>query len=235
MEMLAFEQTLTAATHVLVANKLPISRLRDLLLDEYDNYNPDERKHLRGSTMRRLFDFLYSPVLRFALAAEDNLLEYRSILERNQSLIVNLAVQDPDARRLLGCLMTVYAEHGAKSRADLPPGTRFGTHFLVLDEFHDFVSQSAAQLTSMLSETRKFNLFAVLSHQTLHQVPDQMRSGLQNVEVDITFEGRLGRKATWDRLSFHSWAPRRVWATGRERVAFGDPHQEPLLGWSIFC
>ena len=163
--------------------------------------------------MRRLFDLLYSPVLRFALAAEDNLLEYRAILERNQSLIINLAVQDPDARRLLGCLMTVYAEHGAKSRADLPPGTRFGTQFLVLDEFHDFVSQSAAQLTSMLSETRKFNLFAVLSHQTLDQVPDRMHSGLQNVKGDITFEGRLGRKATWVRLSFHSWAPRRVWLT----------------------
>ena len=60
--------------------------------DEYDQYNPDEREHLCGSPMRRLFDLLYSPVLRFALAAEDNLLEYRSILERNQSLIVNLAV-----------------------------------------------------------------------------------------------------------------------------------------------
>jgi hypothetical protein len=43
----------------------------------------------------------------------------------------------------------------------------------------------------MLSETRKFNLFAMLSHQTLDQVPDRMRSGLQNVEVDITF--RTGR------------------------------------------
>jgi hypothetical protein len=138
--MLALKQIVTTATHVLVANTLPIFRLHDLLLDvnkdwrdrllanvsdpliasffhdEYDQYNPDERKHLRGSTMRRLFDLLYSPVLRSALAAEDNLLMYRSILERNQSLIVNLAVQDPDARRLLGCLMTVYAERGAKSR-----------------------------------------------------------------------------------------------------------------------
>jgi hypothetical protein len=43
----------------------------------------------------------------------------------------------------------------------------------------------------MLSETCKFNLFAVLSHQTLDQVPDRMRSGLQHVEVDITF--RTGR------------------------------------------
>jgi hypothetical protein len=31
----------------------------------------------------------------------------------------------------------------------------------VLDVLQDFVSQSATQLTSTLSETRKFNLFAV--------------------------------------------------------------------------
>jgi hypothetical protein len=61
----------------------------------------------------------------------------------------------------------------------------------VIDELQVVVSQSAAQLTSTLSETRKFNLFAVLSHQTLDQVPDRMRSALQNVEVDITF--RTGR------------------------------------------
>jgi hypothetical protein len=96
--MLTFKRIVTTAIHVPVVNKLPISRLRDLLLDmnkdwrdrllanvadpliasffhdEYDQYNPDERKHLRGSTMRRLFDLLYSPVLRFAIAAEDNLL-----------------------------------------------------------------------------------------------------------------------------------------------------------------
>ena len=28
--------------------------------------------------------------------------------------------------------------------------------------------------------------------------------------------GGLGRKATWDRLSFHSWAPRRVWLSGHQ-------------------
>ena len=39
-----------------------------------------------------------------------------------------------------------------------------------------------------------------------------------------TSEGRLGRKSTWDRLSFHSWAPQRIWLSGRERIAFGEPH-----------
>jgi hypothetical protein len=40
--------------------------------------------------------------------------------------------------------------------------------------------------------------------------------------------GRLGRKPTWDQLSFHSWVPRRVWLSGQERIAFGDPHWEHL-------
>ncbi len=44
----------------------------------------------------------------------------------------------------------------------------------------------------MLSQTRKFNTFVVLSHQTREQIPEEMRSGLQNVEVDITF--RTGRE-----------------------------------------
>jgi hypothetical protein len=210
----AFEQIVTAGTHVLVDNGLPLTQLREVLLNkdyrdrllanvsdeliasffhhEYDQWDSRERMNLHGSTMRRLFLLLYSPTLRHALAASDNLLEYRSILERNQSLIINLAVKDEDTQKLLGCLLTVYAEQGAKSRADLPAGSRFGTHFLALDEFHQFVSQSSEALTGMMSQTRKFGMFVLLSHQTLDQIPETMRGALQNVEVEITF--RTGRE-----------------------------------------
>jgi hypothetical protein len=37
---------------------------------------------------------------------------------------------------------------------------------------------------------------------------------LEHYVEERTPEGQLGRKATWDRLSFHSWAPRRVWHSG---------------------
>jgi hypothetical protein len=63
---------------------------------------------------------------------------------------------------------------------------------VVLDEFQDFVSQSKDTLTAMLSETRKFGVFEVLSHQTRSQIPERMEGALQNVEVDITF--RTGRE-----------------------------------------
>jgi hypothetical protein len=44
----------------------------------------------------------------------------------------------------------------------------------------------------MLSQTRKFGMFVVLSHQTRDQIPERMWGALQNVEVDVTF--RTGRE-----------------------------------------
>jgi hypothetical protein len=51
---------------------------------------------------------------------------------------------------------------------------------------------------------------------------------LEHSVEERTPGGRLGRKAIWDRLTFHSWAPRRVWLSGQERLSFGDPHWEHL-------
>jgi hypothetical protein len=51
---------------------------------------------------------------------------------------------------------------------------------------------------------------------------------LEHYPTEYHHSGRVARKATWDRLSFHSWAPRRVWLGGRERLAFGEPHWESV-------
>jgi hypothetical protein len=51
---------------------------------------------------------------------------------------------------------------------------------------------------------------------------------LEHYPTEYSPQGRPARKPTWDRLSFHSWAPRRVWLGGQERLAFGEPHWEHL-------
>ena len=40
--------------------------------------------------------------------------------------------------------------------------------------------------------------------------------------------GRLGRRASWDRVSFDSWAPRRVRFGGQERLSLGEPGWQPM-------
>ena len=46
---------------------------------------------------------------------------------------------------------------------------------------------------------------------------------LEHYPIEYSPQGRMARKPTWDRLTFHSWAPRRVWLGGHERLAFGEP------------
>lgn len=40
--------------------------------------------------------------------------------------------------------------------------------------------------------------------------------------------GRLVLKETWDRVSFASRTPRKVWFSGRERVSLGESDWHPL-------
>src|ERR687898_831448 len=47
---------------------------------------------------------------------------------------------------------------------------------------------------------------------------------LEHYVEQRTPAGRLGRKPTWDRLSFHSWAPRRGWPSRAGRSPVWDPH-----------
>jgi hypothetical protein len=56
---------------------------------------------------------------------------------------------------------------------------------------------------------------------------------LEQYVEERTPHGRLGRKATWDRLTFHTWRPRRVWLSGHERLSFGEPQWEHLPGREV--
>jgi DNA segregation ATPase FtsK/SpoIIIE-like protein len=114
-------------------------------------------------------------------------LDFRRILDTNQSVIINLAVADAEARRLLGCLLTVAAEQGALSRSELPPGERHGRHVLIIDEFSEFTAQSEEALARMLSQTRKFGLYLVMAHQTWSQASSRLKGALQNVGLEVVF------------------------------------------------
>jgi hypothetical protein len=114
-------------------------------------------------------------------------------MDNDVSVIYDLGgVQNPDARRLLGCLITVGYELAAMSRADTPAGrTRRNQHHLILDEFAEYVAQSEEALTRMLALCRKYGLHLTLAHQTWSQASQRLRGALQNAGVEIVF--KLGR------------------------------------------
>ncbi len=160
--------------------------------DGFDRLKPHDQVDQAGAALRRAHLLTIQPVLKHGLGQPGLLLPFRELLDAGRSLIVDLAVDDEDTKRLLGCLLTVFAEQGALSRAELPPAARVGTTFLAIDEFSSFSAQSAEALAAMLSQTRKYGLFATLAHQNWTQTSEKLRGALQNCGLEVTF--RLGRE-----------------------------------------
>ncbi|KJS53437.1 hypothetical protein VM98_25305 [Streptomyces rubellomurinus subsp. indigoferus] len=202
-----FENILKHSVIALRQNHLPLTRLSDLLTDtsfreavlsrvtdpqvvRFFHFRMDQWGRdaplMKESTLNRADLLTLSPILRYALGSRSNTLDFRQIIDSGTSVIVNLAVASPDARRLFGCLLTVGMETAALSRSNIRAGGKARTpHFLILDEFSQFMAQSEESLTRMLSETRKYNLFCVMAHQNWSQASDRLKGALQNVGMEV--------------------------------------------------
>lgn len=208
------KNVLLAAALVLVEAGLPVTRMHDLLTDKpfrdqlleqisddqarrffkerYDHWGR-EAPLMIESTLRRVFLLTFAPVLRHTLGQSENWLDFRRFIDENISVIYDLGgVENPDARRLLGCLITVGYEMASLSRSDLSGGAAARNHHhLILDEFAEYVSQSEEALARILSLCRKYGLYLTLAHQTWSQASERLRGALQNCGAEIVF--KLGR------------------------------------------
>lgn len=205
-----FDVLVKKGVKVLISNGLPLTRLFRLLTDrtyretllpreadpdvvaffreQYDRLKPSDQIDQAGAALRRADLLTYHPELKYALGASDLGIPFRELLDQGQSLLVNLALADEETKRLYGSLLTVFIEQAALSRADLPPGSRHGATFLIVDEFSSFSATSAEALATMLSQTRKYGLFTTLAHQNWTQASARLIGALQNVGLEVTFQ-----------------------------------------------
>ncbi|MHB8644650.1 MAG: type IV secretory system conjugative DNA transfer family protein [Thermomicrobiales bacterium] len=210
----AFENAVLAGVSVLIRHQLPIVFLHDLFTDaawradllkdvtdptvrgffqRLDRWGSREQAMYLESTLRRAFLLGFSPVLRYSLGqTEHRLGPFRERMDAGQSLIVNLGLPDPDARRLLGSFLTVFMEQGALQRVDTDAERRGKNHTLILDEFAAVSSQSGTALAHILEQCRKFGLGLVLANQSGGQLTERMKSALAGVGTSVVF--RLGRQ-----------------------------------------
>jgi hypothetical protein len=219
-----FDTLLPRALRVLLANNLPITALEPFFWDEHfrsrllDRLNtPDaatitnyfahvyaelrrsEQITYAGSVLRRAALLTDLPVLRYSFAQPHNRLQFRKIMDSGQSVIINLALRELEASRLLGCLLTVGYEQAALSRAE---GATRRSHHLIVDEFHSFTTQSAQAFSSMLSQSRKFGLYLCAAHQFWGQANHHLQEALQNTGIEVVFTvGRPDAEYTAKQLS----------------------------------
>jgi Icc-related predicted phosphoesterase len=219
-----FDTLLPRALRVLLANNLPLTALEPFLWDEqfrtrlleryadsdgatiaqyfrnvYAELRRSEQITYAGSVLRRTALLTDLPILRYSLSQPDNLLQFREIIDSGRSVIINLAVRELEASRLLGCLLTVGYEQAALSRAD---NQQRRSHHLIVDEFHSFATNSSQAFASMLSQTRKYGLYLGLAHQFWGQANQHLQEALQNTGIEVVFNlGRTDAEYTARELS----------------------------------
>jgi hypothetical protein len=143
---------------------------------EFDRWRPTDRTEYIASLQNKLGAFTANERLQRILGQPENRLDLRQIMDAGQPLLVNLSKGrlGENAANLLGALLVSSLQLAAMSRGDVPQGER-PDYSLVIDKFQNFTTPSIATL---LSESRKFRVHAVLAHQYLAQLDERIRDAV---------------------------------------------------------
>jgi len=115
--------------------------------------------------------------------------DLRNVMDEGKILLVKLDKGKlKDSADLLGSLIMAKVQMAAFSRSDVPQSRR-RPFYLYIDEFQNFATES---FLVVLSEARKYGLCLIMAHQTLSQIPSELREAiLGNAGVQVYF--RLNR------------------------------------------
>ncbi len=162
------------------------AQVRQFWLHEYPLMHSRSTGDGLGPIANKLGAFLSHPLIRRALCEPGEPLRFRTIMDSRKILVVNLSKGriGSDIANVLGGLLVAAIANAAFSRHDVSEQDR-APFFLYIDEFHSFTTES---LGDVLSETRKYNLGAILSQQHLKQSSEQVFASIMgNVGTVICF------------------------------------------------
>lgn len=153
---------------------------------EFDAWDKRFRAEAVAPIQNKLGQLVAMPAIRHSLGQVRMRLNFREIMDEGRILMVNLSKGKlgDDASRLLGALLTSMLSATAMERATMAADVR-RPFILMMDEAQNFLSEAMA---AILSESRKFGLGLVFSHQYLDQLTPSVRAAvLGNAGSTVAF------------------------------------------------
>lgn len=188
------ESTLLDVTRLLTEKKFRDNVVRSIQsplikafwINEFEKYSPWLKAEATAPILNKLSQFLTNLPLRNIIGQHLNRFHMQEVMNTGKILIVNLSKGKlgEDNSSLLGSMIVTEIYLCALRRATIPESER-RPFYLYVDEFHNFITLSFAD---MLSETRKYGLNMVLAHQYISQLHDEVRDAIfGNVGTIISF------------------------------------------------
>jgi len=173
--------------------------------------------------MNKINAFFSDDRIRQMFSSNKSSFNIREIMDQSKILLIKLDKGKLlDSADLLGSLLMAKIQMAAFSRSDIPQKKRV-PFYLYIDEFQNFASESFAVI---LSEARKYGLSLIMAHQTLAQIPTELRSLiLGNAGIQVCFrlnrqDSNLLAKETFEYSGYEvktvsSFSPK-FWSLGEE-------------------
>lgn len=174
-----------------ILSKVTHPQVKAFWYSEYDKYSAWMRSSAIAPILNKIGQFLVSIPLRNIVGQQNNTFKLRTVMDEKKILLVNLAKGKigEDNCALLGAMLVTRLQLAAMSRVNLPEDRR-NSFYLYVDEMHNFITLSFADI---LSEARKYGLSLTLAHQYIEQLDIEIRAAVfGNVGTIIAF--RVGAK-----------------------------------------
>jgi hypothetical protein len=135
--------------------------------------------------MNKINAFLSDERIRHMFSSPKSSFDLREAMDTKKIILIKLDKGKlKDAADLVGSLLMAKIQMAAFSRSDVPANKRI-PFYMYIDEFQNFATESFAVV---LSEARKYGLSLIMAHQTLSQIPEELRSLiLGNTGIQVYF------------------------------------------------
>jgi hypothetical protein len=198
----------------LVAN-VTSDTVREFWVNEYDSLNDREQRELRPSTLNKIRAFIGDPLLRHIVGQAKSSIDFRTVMNMRQVLLIKLSARQEDNIKLLGTTIVGRILFEALARESVPVDSRV-PFSLYADEYDLFATRDFARL---LKEARKYKVATHIAHQDRGLLSGAQKAATMQVDNHIIFRviGNDAQELAW---KFDHRPPE---VAEPERVLVADP------------
>jgi len=163
--------------------------VKDFWVKEFANFSDTYTKEATPAIQNKIGQFTGNPLIRNIIGQPKSTFDIRKMMDERKILIINLSkgLVGETNMRLLGSMLTTRIFLGAMSRAEHSGEeiAKLPHFYLYVDEFQNFANETFAEI---LSESRKYKLNLVITHQYVEQMEEEVRDAVfGNVGTTVAF------------------------------------------------
>ncbi|MBU6214878.1 type IV secretion system DNA-binding domain-containing protein [Patescibacteria group bacterium] len=163
--------------------------VKDFWIKEFANYGDRYTQEATPAIQNKVGQFTGNPLIRNIIGQPKSSFDIRTMMDERKILLINLSkgLIGETNMNLLGSMLTTRLFLAAMSRANLPAAelAKLPHFYFYVDEFQNFANKTFAEI---LSESRKYKLNLIITHQYIEQMDEEVRDAVfGNIGTTIVF------------------------------------------------